>query len=275
LIALFLVGCGGGGGGHDDDSAGNVQNSGGSDVSSGAEPLPSTPPETTPAPATPPATANPAQGFYTGMIVGNQEHRTIVLDSGQFFMIHGPRAGDIYIISGLLEGHGQVNNGTFTSTDMKFYYPVVTSGSLEASFSPGVSFSGSLKKGSLLPAAFTGEKAPFFDYNAPAKQGDIVGAWSLRDMNGHNYALNIGADGAVSGNWDGCSLRGTIVPRAAGKNVFDAALTYGPAPCRQPNLAVSGVAVSYVLNGGVREFFIAGVDKGRANSLLIFGSRRQ
>lgn len=75
------------------------------------------------------------------------------------------------------------------------------------------------------------------------------------------YTLNIGPSGSFTGSTGGCSFSGTTTTRASGKNVFDIALTFGAAPCRQPNHAMSGIALSYPVAGGKRQLVIAGNDK--------------
>jgi hypothetical protein len=251
-VSALLGGCGGGGGG---------KGGGGGSAAEGSAS---------------PATANAAQGTYQGTASNGSTHDIIVLDNGQYYSIYGYALAGRSIVAGLLQGTGQANNGTFTSTDLKDfdYNARVRPGSLSASYKPGVSFNGSVTGGSR-STTFTGavHDSSLFNYNTPAKPADIAGDWNTSSLTGSRYALNIAAGGLLTGTGaSGCSIKGTATPRGS-KNVFDVALTFGGAPCPMPNQSTTGIAISYVVSSGKRQLILAGVDGPRNNALVLFGDR--
>ncbi len=260
MLALALcAGCGGGGG--DGDGG-------------GAAPPPSTETGTGQAPSTPAVTGPVPEGFYAGTTSDGYEHRTFVLDDGRYFMLFGPNTTGVMILAGMIEGRGQVGDGTFTSENLKFFLPVVLPGRLSIRFADDGTLQGNVAKGTGTGSVIRGGRVAWLDYGAPARVADVAGAWAMRNMSGNGFQFTVGADGALSGQTGSCSLSGTISPRASGKNVFDMSIAYGDAPCQRPHAAFSGIAVSYVPKaGGPREFFIAGTDTSRLNGFLVFGAR--
>jgi hypothetical protein len=228
------------------------------------------------APPSSPLGNNAAQGFYVGKLGNSYSHRTFVLDNGQYYMIYGPDVGGIFAVSGLVQGSGQANNGTFTSPDLKDFYSVralVRSGSLNATYTPGVSFNASLNEGSIGMTLTSTANSGWFNYDSPAILADITGSWGLRSLWGSGPALNIMADGSFTGAAAGCSISGTIAPRASGKNVFDVRINYGASPCIPANRSGSGIAFTYVAGNQKRQLTFAGVDDPRNFGFLMYGER--
>lgn len=246
LLSLLLVGCGGGGGGDGGAPAG-------------------------------PVVASSAEGVYEGTISNGRIHNTIVLENDQFFTLYGvalPGGGTL--VTGLIQGNGKSNNGSFSSTDLKdFASGTVVSGSLSASYTAKTSLNGSITEGSST-VTFTGTsplKNSLYVYEAAANLANIVGAWSLLDQQGSSTALNILSSGAFTGTSSGCSFSGTLNPRASGKNIFDLALIFGAAPCPLVGQTANGIAVEYPLSNGSRQLFIAGTNAARTNATALLGVR--
>lgn len=244
LLSLFLVGCGGGGSS-----------------------------SSTPAPVT-----SSGEGVYEGSISNGRIHNTLVLENDQFFTLYGNAiAGGGLAVTGFIQGNGKSNNGNFTSTDLKDFFAngTVVSGSLSASYTAKTSLNGSVTEGSST-VTFTGTsplKNSLYVYEKAANLANIVGAWSLFDLQGSSTALNIVSNGAFTGTSNGCSFSGTLNPRASGKNVFDLALTFGAAPCRLAGQAANGIAVEYPLSNGTRQLLIAGTNATRTNGTALLGVR--
>lgn len=267
LASAMLSGCGGGGGSKGGGS--NAGDSVGGNGGNGAASSPSS------------LGTNAAQGFYVGKLANGYAHRTFVLDNGQYYTIYGPDVGGIFAVSGLLQGSGQANNGSFTSTDLKDFYSIraqVISGSLNASYTPGGNFNATVNEGSI-GMTFTGTAdSPWLKYNSPASLADIIGAWSLGTLWGFGgtrdrVALNIANDGAFTGTHGGCSFNGTIAGRVSGKNVFDVTINYGAPPCSPPNRSGYGIAFTYHAGNGRRQLTFAGVDGPRQFGILMYGDR--
>lgn len=242
LLAMLLAGCGGGG----NDAAAPVVTS--------------------------------AEGVYEGTISNGAVHYTIVLENGQFYTLFGaPLAGGGVAVMGFIQGSGRSENGTITSTDLKEFLGdgTVIAGSLNAKYVAKTSLSGTVREGTI-DYAFSGSTAlknSTYSYDSAANPANIAGAWSLTDLAGHPVALNIAAGGAFTGSSNGCSVSGTIQPRASGKNVFDFSLTFGAAPCALPGQVANGIALEYQLTGGKRQLLVAGSDASRSHGTAFLGSR--
>lgn len=243
--AALLAGCGGGGGGGSDS--------------------PSTPPP-----------ANAAEGVYEGDISNGLEHNTLVLENGQYYSLYGETINNVFYVYGFIQGTGTANNGSFSSTDLRDYVSSgeVVSGILSASYTPDVSFNGSIKEGSST-VTFTGAplQGATYNYKTSANLSNIVGAWNMTSLQGEAVTLNIGSSGSFTGSSGGCSFSGTLAPRSTGKNVFNVSLTFGGSPCLLPGQSASGIALEYMLPTSRRQFIIAGTNAARTSGTAFLGSR--
>ncbi|MDB5771249.1 MAG: hypothetical protein JWM42_1623 [Burkholderia sp.] len=267
LVSAMLAGCGGGGGGDTrvgDSSRSNGIGGPGGDVNNLA------PPPT-------PGIHGLHAGSLTNGLSNGLSHAMFVLDDEEFYIMYGIPAGrDLYAV-GFFQGDGALNNGSLSAPDVRDYSTTgtVQSGSLSASFKPGVSLNGSVTSGSST-LTFTSAPPPGSPYNfhAAANPANITGAWNIRGMQGMAVVLSIGTNGAFTGSVGvGCSLSGTMTPRASGKNVFDMAFVYGPAPCVSPGVSMMGIALEYRLPDGRQQLVVAGADSGRTMGEAFLGAR--
>lgn len=217
-----------------------------------------------------------AEGVYQGTISNGNEHNTLVLENGQYYSMYGRTSGGVFYVYGFLQGTGTSNNGSFSSTDLKDFSfdNAVYSGSLNASYRPGVSFNGSITEGTST-ATFTGAPVQdsLFSYKTPARLANIVGSWNMTSLQNRPVALNIASSGAFTGSSEGCTFSGTIQPRASGKNVFDVSLRFGAAPCVLPGQSANGIGFEFLLSNGQRQFIMAGANATRDRGTLFLGAR--
>lgn len=239
LSSAILSGCGGGGGGS----------------------------------ASSPATAS-VEGAYLGTISNGLEHNTVVLDDGQYYTLYGTTTSGGFAAAGFIQGSGQANNGSFSSSNLRDYFASgqVQSGTLSASYT-ATSLNGSVTEGSST-VTFTG--APIdvavFNYNSAANLASITGSWNLTSIQNESVSVNIAANGTFSAFAGACSITGAITPRASGKNVFNVTQTFGSA-CALPGQSASGIALTYLLTNGKRQLIVAETTASRANGTLLFGVR--
>lgn len=251
LFAITLAACGGGG--------------------SGGTPV------TTAAPA--PAPAAPVQGAFQGALTGStsSQFQLLALDNGAFWAMYGIPSGNEFLVRGFIQGTATQSNGSLASTDVKDFgtNPPLAgnmTGSISATTISGavgttsgsVGFNGT----AITPANST------YDYNTAANLTSITGSWALSGLDGTTAVVTIGTNGAFSGSNAGCSISGTIVPRASGKNVFDVSVVSGTSPCLAPGSTSTGIAVTYLLTGSTtRELIVAGVNGARTSGGGFFGTR--
>jgi hypothetical protein len=226
---------------------------------------------------TPPPTAiSAAEGVYQGTLA--EGSMTVILENAQYFSIYGEIASGRFVAYGLVQGSGTPSNGSFSSANSKDFYKDVpgVDVSLSASYSPNVSFNGTITE-ALRTSTFT--SAPLatsvYNYKTAANLADIAGSWYMDTMRDESFDLNISSTGTVTGSSfaTGCTLTGTIQPRRSGQNVFDVSLTFGPAPCQMPGQTASGIGIEFLLADGRHELLIAGTDSTRTNAMTFAGAR--
>lgn len=233
-----------------------------------------------------------AQGFYDGTIVYfngpdvKLNQQTIVLETGEFFIIYGETKDDVYLVDGVLNGRGRIELGTdrfLADNNVNDYFydrdsnsiRAVYNGDLRANFTSGRFFSGRASlPDSIAEFVGTTPATAVYNYNTAADISSITAGWNARDLLGNALALSIDESGNLTGSYpNGCQFSGTLAPRASGKNVFNVSLTYGPTPCPQPNLTFNGVAIEYALAAPGRALVMAGTTTDRRNGTALYGIR--
>lgn len=244
LISFALAGCGGGGGGSE---------------------------------STPPNTAS-AEGFYGGTAAATPSgFQMLVLENSDVWLMYGTQTSTVFAVSGFLQGSGTSSSGTLTSSNLKDFGTTpataatatatynATAKTITGTFSAGgtnIAFSGGPISGSL------------YNYDSAASISNISGLWSTTSLPGATLSFNISTNGSFTGTASGgCNYTGTILPRASGKNVFNIAITFGLAPCEQPNTLFSGIAVAYPLTTGRTQLIIAATNAARTVSMATLGTR--
>jgi hypothetical protein len=222
------------------------------------------------------AVTGSAEGLYAGTASNGQFFNTLVLENNQYYIIYGNLFGDAFNVGGLLTGTGQASNGNFTSTDLREFpalgLPIL--GTLSAIYSPGVSFNAvAVTRGTAVTYTGSSLATTNYTYNTRAKLTDIAGVWNMLSAQGLPVTLNISTTGTYTGALPGCTVSGTIVPRASGKNVFDVTIQFGPAPCALADQTASGHAVTYLLANGKRELIVMGSDVTRTVATVLTGVR--
>lgn len=217
-----------------------------------------------------------AAGAYEGSLANGGAFQALVLDDDQFWALYGVKAGDIFYIAGFVQGQADSGNGRLSSPDIRDFGEVPAKpGTLEATYAVGSNLAGAWRYASGTIAFNGSAVAPAnYAYDAPADPGTIAGDWTLIGLGGAPASLAIAADGAVTGSSAGCSWAGTIVPHASGRNLFSVSATFGGAPCARPGQAVSGIAVSHLVNGGpLRQLLVLATDAARQAGFGLVGLR--
>ncbi|MDQ2821187.1 MAG: hypothetical protein M3Y65_12470 [Pseudomonadota bacterium] len=267
VLMASLAACGGGGG------------------DSGSTPVATTPTQPATTAPTQPATTTPpvatpsigsAEGAYIGTLSDGREQDTIVLENDQFFTIYGHTVSAGFAVEGFLQGNGKSNNGSYSATDVVDSNTTTlrTGAAVTATYAPGVKLNGSLvESGSTVSFTSAPISSAVFNYSAAPSLASLAGTWQLTSLRGFPNTFTVAATGAFTATSSGCTFSGTFVPRASGKNIFDASMTFGAAPCVLPNQSIKGIAITYLLTNGQRQLIVAGLDAGRTNSAAFFGAR--
>jgi hypothetical protein len=229
------------------------------------------------APTVPPLTG--AEGLYSGTLTGmlSNAFEMIVLENGDFWSLYGTQSATSFSVNGLAQGTGFSSGANFTANMKDFGFQPSVSGTVSASYNATTkTISGTMSepKGTV---TFSGGPVvgSLYDYSAAASLATISGYWLTSNLSGESIALNITANGAFTGNsiTSGCQFSGTITPRPSGKNVFNVAATFGPAPCGLPNVVATGIAVAMPQANGKTQLSIAAVEGTRSYGTVVFGTR--
>ena len=215
------------------------------------------------------------QGLYLGSLDGGLQFASLILENGQYWGLYSRNRDGYFQTAGMVQGSGGASGGSFSSPDVRDFNPnPYNPGNLTATYAPQSKLDGSLgTPNGNIPFVSTAVSAPLYDYNAAANLNEIAGKWSMLGSDGATYAMTGPVNGAISAVGT-CSFSGTLVPRASGKNVFNAALNFGAGDCRLSGQAASGIGFSWLQDGGiVRQLIIATVRADRVLGTVMTGSR--
>lgn len=252
VMTAALLGCGGGGDSSDSGSAGE--------------------------PSLPSASSD-AEAVYGGTLTGStsSHFNMLILENGDIWSMYGTQTPSMFVVDGFVQGASTASNGTLSSSNLRDFGSIPSAaGTASASYNKvAKTISGTLNA-SGQTVSFTGGPIPgtLYNYDTPALVSTVAGAWSLQSLTGETIGLTIADSGTFSASTSlGCSFSGSLAPRASGKNVFNAALTFGPSPCPLPGASASGIALAYALASGQTQLIFAGTDASRSIGTAAFGTR--
>lgn len=223
--------------------------------------------------------ADSAEGVYGGALTGSTSSafRMLVLENDEVWTMYGTQTATAFLVTGFLQGQGQSNNGTYTSSNLRdFGFNPALSGTATATYN---SSSKTIAGTATFPGAAVGfSGGPIsgsqYSYDTAATVTAVAGSWGLTSLSGEGVTLNVASGGTyTASSSSGCSFTGTLVPRASGKNVFNMSFSFGPSPCALPNQAGSGIAVAYPLANGRTQLIVAGTNATRTVGTAAFGIR--
>jgi len=232
-----------------------------------------------PAPLPPPPPSASAEGVYGGTSTGgpNPAFRLLILETGQYWSLYGSEVAGGLAVAGLLQGNGTSNNGSFTSSNaLDFGLPTPVAGTVSANYNPVAGTVGGTVTSAGGVVSFNGGPTPGSTYNymTAAQLSSVTGEWSVRGLSGESIALTIATNGSfTAASALGCNFTGSVAPRASGKNVFDVAFNFGPAPCILANQPASGIALAYPLDANRTQLIVAGTNAARTFGTAAFGTR--
>lgn len=240
FLASMLAACGGGGGGSSNTSP----------------------------PTSPSAEAN---GIYQGTDSSNDAIVGVILDTGVYYFVYTNATSNTV---GLVQGTSSSSGGTFKSTDAKNYYigqNTVLNDTVAATYTVKSNISGTVSPNSGGGAGimFSGTYSPVYDQSPTLTSiaGTYTGA-AGSVKGGESVSLTINADATFTGQGpSGCSFKGVIAAHN-GKNVWDAAVTFGSTACTYPGKTMVGVlAVSN------NEIVAAATLPDRSDAFILVGSK--
>jgi hypothetical protein len=219
-----------------------------------------------------------AEGVYGGTLTNSASNafNMLVLENGEYWSMYGMGTAGAFSVAGFVQGTGTSNNGSFSSSTAKdFGEAPAVAGTVSATYDATAKTIAGTVTSAAGSVTFSGGPIPgsLYVYNMPASLATISGLWSMTDLNGDAVTVTISSTGALAATNLACSFTGTVAPRATGKNVFNVALRFGPAPCDLAGQEATGIAVAYPLANGRTQLIVAAVDGSRTSGAAAVGVR--
>ena len=229
-----------------------------------------------PAPKPPATVVTGVEGLWTGATTDPLNVQGVVLENGESWSILTDAVGaEVGISQGAVQTSGpDVVSGTGR------YLNVVDEANLASRTTVAVSYSGkyavrdSVQVTDSKGVKFTGTYGVL--YEQPAVVSELLGTYSGTGIGNQVreplVSVSISTGGLVSiPSYPGCSVRGTVVPRASGRNVFDLPLTFSGATCPVGD----GVVVQHVVlyNDTTQAIVIMGQSASKAETFVYTGQK--
>ncbi len=219
----------------------------------------------------PQPTATSAEGRWTGTTLTGRAVAGLVLDDGSYWLFYSARDNP-NILAGLVQGIGTSHSGSFGSSntrDFNLEDAGIRAATMHGSYVPNKSFQGTI-------AYFNGDTESFTstsdaDAESAPNLTQVAGTYSGLRTDKNTVTVTVDAAGAISGHsTDGCTVAGTLSPRAKG-NVFHTLVTFGGGACRQGTETITGVAF---YDTATNRLYSAGLNNARTTSFLFLGTKR-
>jgi hypothetical protein len=213
-----------------------------------------------------PASAGTAEGLWTGASSNGYGVSLLVLENAETWGIYysgNTIWGSIY---GMSTGSGTV----FSATGTDFYFATRESvqGTLSGTVNPGVSISAT-SAGSGISANLIYNNS----YNTPATLANIAGnyvGWGItRDTLAQSLSFQVSSAGVITGAVPGCSVSGTILPRASGKNVFNVSTTFAGNLCALGSGTTTTGIATLDSTSGVNRLFIMTLNGAKTDGFVL------
>ena len=229
-----------------------------------------------PAPKPPATVVTGVEGLWTGATTDPLNVQGVVLENGESWSILTDALGAVV---GISQGAVQTSGPDVVSGTGR-YLNVVDEANLASRTTVAVSYSGkyavrdSVQVTDSKGVKFTGTYGVL--YEQPAVVSELLGTYTGTGIGNQvresSVSLSISTGGLVSiPSYPGCSIRGTVVPRASGRNVFDLPLTFSGAACPVGD----GVVVQHVVlyNDTTQAIVIMGQSASKAETFVYTGQK--
>lgn len=224
------------------------------------------------------AVASPLAGGWEGTSSSGNGVQAMILEDGRMWAVGGTQAAGTLFVNSLARGTLTTSGTAVSAADLRAHDLVtgaVASGTLIGTFKAGSRITATVTAGGasatvqLVPAA-----AVSYNYESAATSAAVAGNWPGFFSNDTGTVV-VAANGSfTSTTASGCSVSGTVLPRASGKNIYDVTVSFGTAACNVPvGTSAAGNAIITNLTGGVRQLAIAVSTSDGVNAGVFFGQR--
>ncbi len=215
----------------------------------------------------PPATS--AEGRWRGSTLTGRTVAGLVLDDGSYWLFYTARDNPT-VLAGLIQGTGTSHAGSFGSSntrDFNLEGAGIHAATMNGSYVQNKSFHGTM-------AYITGNTESFtstYEADSESALNLVAGTYAGLRADHHTVTVTVDSVGTLSGHSsDGCTVTGTLSPRAKG-DVFHTFLTFEGGACRHGTERVTGVAL---YDAATQRLYSAALDRARTTSFIFFGTKR-
>jgi hypothetical protein len=219
----------------------------------------------------PQPTATSVEGRWTGMIPTGRTVVGLVLEDGSYWLFYTARDNPT-VLAGLIQGTGTSHSGAFGSSntrDFNMEGTGIRAATMRGTYVPNKSFTGTI-------AYFNGDTESLMStYDADSELAPnltlVAGTYIGLRADNHAVIVTVDVAGTLSGySSDGCTVAGTLSPRATG-NEFQTSATFGGGACRQGTETVTGLVL---YDATTHRLFSAALNRSRTTSFLFLGTKR-
>ncbi len=215
-----------------------------------------------PLPSPPSGAVRSAEGIWRSASAGTGTI-AVVLETGQLW-IASTLDGRV---SRLVEGTTRTGGGLLTSSDALDFRPdSPTPASVTGRYTAKDALSGVASTAGRAVLDFATAYAP--SYEQPATHASTAGNWQATLPDGRDVQLGVAPSGVLSAvTSDGCASTGWLLPRASGRNVHTALLSFGPG-CALAGRTTTGVGIRLPgeAAGSPERLLVATVDAARSGA---------
>jgi len=217
------------------------------------------------------STATSAEGRWTGTTATGRTVAGLVLEDGSYWLFY-TAIGHPHILAGLVQGTGTSHSGSFGSSNTRDFNVEgsgIRAATMRGSYVPNRSFTGTI-------AYVTGDTESFTsthdaDSESAPNLNLVAGPYVGLRPDHHTVTMTVDSTGTLSGHaTDGCTVTGTLSPRATG-NVFHTSVTFGGGACRQGTETLTGVAL---YDTATDRLYSAALNNARSTSYLFLGTKQ-
>ncbi len=219
----------------------------------------------------PQPTATSAEGRWTGTTPTGRAVAGLVLEDGSYWLFYSAE-NNPNILAGLVQGTGTSHSGSFGSSntrDFNLEGAGIRAATMHGSYVPNKSFDGTI-------AYATGDTESFtstYDGNSVSAPNLtlVTGTYAGLRSDNHQVTVTVDSTGTLSRHAsDGCTVAGTLSPRAKG-NVFHTSITLQGGACGTEIETLTGVAFYDI---ETNRLYSAALNHTRTTSFLFLGVKQ-
>ncbi len=218
----------------------------------------------------PQPTATSAEGRWTGLTPTGRTVTGLVLENGSYWLFYTARDNP-HVLAGLIQGTGTSHSGSFGSPNTRDFHledAGIRAGRMSGTYVPKQSFHATI-------VYFNGETERVTStYDGAAESPPnltlVAGTYAGLHADHHTVTVTFDVAGTLSGHTsDGCTMTGTLSPRAKG-NAFLISMTFGGGACRQRTETLTGVAL---YEAATNRLYSAALNHARTTNFLFLGTK--